>query len=192
MNLPGRQGNCTEDFIQFGRDVLFITTHLRFDNSILSAEVLIFQFSDKLCGKILSKLSWAPSISSEKTLPARNYIEDSDTEMDIWIYMIKSPDFKSLSLLITPFRKICDPKDHFYRACHKQNRLVAFFLLPARTTNNKLWSWSESLIGLIWFAGGVSGQSCGATEFQTVHLLLITPTQVRNLPELMTLFHFPS
>ena len=149
VNLPGRQGNCTEDFVQFGRDVLFITTHLRFDNSILSTEVLIFQFSDKLCGKILSELSWAPSISSEKTFPARNYIEDSDTEMDIWIYMIKSPDFKSLSLLITPFRKICDPKDHFYRACHKQNRLVAFFLHPKGTANVKLWSWSESLIGLM-------------------------------------------
>ena len=157
VNLPGRPGNCTEDFVQFGRDVLFITTHLRFHISIFSLEVLIFQFSDKLCGKILSKLSWAPSSSSEKTLPARNYIEDSDTEMDIWIYMIKSADFKSLSLLMTPFRKICDPKDHFYRACHKQNRLVAFFFLspelyfPCRgtITNKKLQTLSQSLIGLI-------------------------------------------
>ena len=81
VNLPGRPGNCTEDFVQFGRDVLFITTHLRFHISIFSLEVLIFQFSDKLCGKILSKLSRDPSRSSEQTLPSRNYIEDSNTEV---------------------------------------------------------------------------------------------------------------
>ena len=125
LNLAGGPGNCTEDFVQFGRDVLFITTHLRSDISILSRAIQIFQFSDKLCGKI-PKLSPAPSNSSEETWPSRNYIEDSDTEMDIWIYMLKSSQFKSLSLLVTPFRKTCDPKDHFYRACHKQNRLVAW------------------------------------------------------------------
>ena len=29
MNFSGSHQNCTEDFLQFGRDVLFITTHLR-------------------------------------------------------------------------------------------------------------------------------------------------------------------
>ena len=29
MKLSGSYKNCTEDFLQFGRDVLFITTHLR-------------------------------------------------------------------------------------------------------------------------------------------------------------------
>ena len=30
MELSGSYQNCTEDFLQFGRDVLFITTHLRY------------------------------------------------------------------------------------------------------------------------------------------------------------------
>ena len=30
MKLSGSSQNCTEDFLQFGRDVLFITTHLRY------------------------------------------------------------------------------------------------------------------------------------------------------------------
>merc|ERR1719468_259081 len=29
---------------------------------------------------------------------------------------------KLLSVQMTPFRKICDPQDHFYRACEKKNR----------------------------------------------------------------------
>ena len=74
---------------------------------------------------MLSKLSLSPSSSSSKTSPGRNYIEESDTEMDIWLYILKSTDLKSASLLVTPFRKICDPKDNFFRACEKQNRLVS-------------------------------------------------------------------
>ena len=91
-------------------------------------ESLMISFSDKVCGKMLSKLSWGPSRSSTKTSPSRNYIEESDTEMDIWVYMTKSSHLKSVSLLVTPFRKICDPKDNFFRACQKQNRwhFVAF------------------------------------------------------------------
>ena len=31
MRLSGSYQNCSEDFLQFGRDVLFITTHLRLE-----------------------------------------------------------------------------------------------------------------------------------------------------------------
>ena len=84
----------------------------------------MISFSDKVCGKMLSKLSLSPSGSSGKTSPARNYIEESDTEMDIWLYIVKSADLKSASLLVTPFRKMCDPQDNFFRACEKQDRFV--------------------------------------------------------------------
>ena len=53
----------------------------------------------------------------------RNYREETDSEMDIWVFMTPEPDKnKHLSMLMTPFRKICDPQDHFYRACEKKNR----------------------------------------------------------------------
>ena len=53
----------------------------------------------------------------------RNYREETDSEMDIWVFMTPETDKnKHLSMLMTPFRKICDPQDHFYRACEKKNR----------------------------------------------------------------------
>lgn len=135
MKLSGSYQNCTEDFLQFGRDVLFITTHL----------------SEKVCGTI-SSLEMQPSQPApaaaglgqasdtatssglgqtsklyhhQDNYTHRNYQEESDTEMDIWVYMTKSKSSNSnkfFTILLTPYRKICDPQDHFYRACEKKNR----------------------------------------------------------------------
>ena len=53
----------------------------------------------------------------------RNYREETDSEMDIWVFLTPDPEQdKLLSVQMTPFRKICDPQDHFYRACEKKNR----------------------------------------------------------------------
>ena len=49
--------------------------------------------------------------------------------MDVWLLVTKSNSSgpqnsnKHLTMLVTPYRKICDPQDHFYRACHRKNRL---------------------------------------------------------------------
>ena len=74
MRLSGSYQNCSEDFLQFGRDVLFITTHLRLElrkfylclhlNCVFSpfrdVSFSNFVFSDKVCGTILPAPAQAP------------------------------------------------------------------------------------------------------------------------------------
>ena len=74
MRLSGSYQNCSEDFLQFGRDVLFITTHLRLElrkfylclhlNCVSSpfrdVSFSNFVFSDKVCGTILPAPAQAP------------------------------------------------------------------------------------------------------------------------------------
>ena len=126
MNLSGSHQNCTEDFLQFGRDVLFITTHLRLEvkqNIVFVTN--IFVSSAKVCGTI-SKFNLTEDLVSDRNVDLRHYSEETDTEMDFWIYMTNTgrPD-KYLDILVTPYRKVCDPRDHFYRACHRKNRSVS-------------------------------------------------------------------
>ena len=66
MRLSGSYQNCSEDFLQFGRDLLFITTHLRLElrkfylclhlncvsPSFRDVSFSNFVFSDKVCGTI--------------------------------------------------------------------------------------------------------------------------------------------
>lgn len=121
MKLSGSGQNCTEDFLQFGRDVLFITTHL----------------SAKICGTIpRSGLTREEGLQLQNTSEShqlsvasftRHYSEESDSEMDLWVFMSRpvnnagSSEEKFLRILLTPYRKVCDPRDHFYRACHRKN-----------------------------------------------------------------------
>ena len=100
---------CLTDFVQFGRDILFVTTHL----------------SRKYCGDVqqpvstdiggVTKLQLAGS-----NLDTRIYREESDREMDIWIH-INSPDGgqddRTLTMVVTPFKKTCSRKDSHYRKC---------------------------------------------------------------------------
>ena len=74
MRLSGSYQNCSEDFLQFGRDVLFITTHLRLElrkfylclhlncvsPSFRDVSFSNFVFSDKVCGTILPAPAQAP------------------------------------------------------------------------------------------------------------------------------------
>ena len=63
----------------------------------------------------------------------RNYREETDSEMDIWVFVTPEADKnKHLSMLMTPFRKICDPQDHFYRACEKKNRYKKIWVKSRR------------------------------------------------------------
>jgi len=103
--------DCTRDYYQFGRDFLVFTSHK----------------GPKRCGK------WDPArrvLREDGSLlrldygrtprSRREYIEDVDKEMDLWLVVHpsrKGQPNKQLKLVITPFKKHCAPNDHYYRRC---------------------------------------------------------------------------
>jgi len=108
MSLAGSvQSGCPHDFVQFGRDILFVTTHM----------------SSKYCGDIETPLTTdiagVTNIHFPVTpLASRIYREDSDREMDIWIHVTKEDQVeKILSLVVTPVMKNCKGKDRDYKQC---------------------------------------------------------------------------
>ena len=120
--------DCEEDHVQFGRDILFITSYR----------------SKKFCGKIIgdfptgNKTSKKKLSSSVTPLTKRIYTESYDQEMDIWITMsvpksIKKP--KSLTLNVTPFKKNCDSNTSSYRRCGSSNFCVRKELFCDQTVN---------------------------------------------------------
>ena len=110
MSLDGSaHSGCKTDFIQFGRDILFVTTHL----------------SQKFCGvvdpPVSTKVNGVTKLSFPGSIPkTRTYREDSDSEMDIWVH-VSSPheeqEEKSLTLVVTPYMKTCRRTDRQYQEC---------------------------------------------------------------------------
>jgi len=130
---PPLDGECEMDYVQFGRDILFITSHR----------------SNKFCGTIEGSLPVPPPrpttttpLSSNATLgrtakttkegedgrtyyatplAKRVYSEGSDQEMDIWIQLAVPPadwpGHKTVSLTVTPFKKSCGKDDSTHRRC---------------------------------------------------------------------------
>ena len=108
LSLSGSQvSGCFEDFVQFGRDILFVTTHL----------------SEKYCGdikvpvskvqKTLRKLNFG-DISAER----RFYIEENDREMDIWVKIgSETSRNKIVNLVVSPFLKLCGKNDDGWKKC---------------------------------------------------------------------------
>jgi len=103
-------GECQDDYVQFGRDILFITSHR----------------SNKYCGVIEGTVQTPPpNASIEDTqsitpLDKRIYSESSDQEMDVWVKMtVPSTGTrpKTLSLIVTPFKKNCNSLDRRYKRC---------------------------------------------------------------------------
>ena len=113
MSLGGSQGGgCRRDYLQFGRDILFLTTHK----------------SRKYCGQV------EPPVSTQRkegvtgfTFPItplanRIYSEEDDMEMDVWLQIdlannVREVEDKSLTLVVTPFKKSCASRDLLYRQC---------------------------------------------------------------------------
>ena len=107
---------CQTDIVQFGRDILFVTTHL----------------SKKFCGVVGLPVSEGVNGVNKFTFPGsrletRMYIEDSDRELDIWIH-IRSPDDdleeKLITLVVTPVKKTCKTKDRNYQKCGHRSSCV--------------------------------------------------------------------
>jgi len=110
MNFEQTKG-CHRDYYQFGRDFLVFTSHK----------------GPKRCGK------WDPArrvlrddgsflrLDYGKTPRSRReYVEDVDKEMDLWLVVHPSKKGqlnKQLKLVITPFKKHCAANDHYYRRC---------------------------------------------------------------------------
>ena len=77
MSLAGsslEESSCKEDFVQFGRDILFLTTHK----------------SRKYCGQVETPLTKESEGMKKLEFPftplaSRIYNEEEDQEMDIWI-----------------------------------------------------------------------------------------------------------
>ena len=77
MDLSGSTlAGCSEDYLQFGRDILFVTTHL----------------SVRYCGRVeRPRLKTNLAVKTEQ-ISQRTYTEQSDTEMDIWLTIKLLPD----------------------------------------------------------------------------------------------------
>ena len=108
MSLAGSvKSGCPHDFVQFGRDILFVTTHM----------------SSKYCGDIeipvTTEVAGVTKIHFPVTpLASRIYREDSDREMDIWIHVTKEDQVdKIISMVVTPVMKNCKGKDRDYKQC---------------------------------------------------------------------------
>lgn len=107
---------CHDDFIQFGRDILFVTSHK----------------SPKYCGMIEPPVPREGNGMSGFTFPftplaKRIYAEERDKEMDIWVRVTTPPlgaKPKTLTLVVTPFKKSCRPKDLYYRQCRYSTKCI--------------------------------------------------------------------
>lgn len=109
---------CEKDFVQFGRDFLLFTSHK----------------SDKKCDRVehtrrilrddgsLFKIDYGST-----PIKKREYIEQSDREMDMW-FSITPPAYgkssKEIKLIVTPFKKDCMKEDHFYWKCPSTDKCI--------------------------------------------------------------------
>ena len=111
-----KSSRCFRDFLQFGRDKFVITTHT----------------SDKYCDTI----EHSANITNEDgalvgydfkdtSFTMREYIEDHDLEMDIWLELETTQDdwIKEVKLVVVPFRKSVDAWDEeYYKECPGTSR----------------------------------------------------------------------
>jgi len=110
MNFE-RTESCSRDFYQFGRDFLLFTSHK----------------GRKRCGEVraarrvlredgtLLRLDYGRTSRAQ-----REYVEDVDKEMDLWLAVhpsARGEPAKQLRLVITPFKKQCAGDDYYYRRC---------------------------------------------------------------------------
>ena len=119
---------CEEDYVQFGRDILFITSYR----------------SRKFCGVIdgtfpmRNKTAKIEPSALVTPMKKRIYSESSDQEMDIWVKMNVPSSVssqKTLSFVVTPFKKTCSSSDSSYQKCGKTRKCVRAQLFCDGTVN---------------------------------------------------------
>jgi len=98
-------GGCEDDFVQFGRDVFFITSYR----------------SGRFCGSIQGDLRyWEVGNKNVTPQKERSYMELEDKEMDIWIKIIIPTSailIKTMEFIVTVFKKTCSLDDPDYQRC---------------------------------------------------------------------------
>jgi len=118
MALSGSSmSGCSEDYLQFGRDILFVTTHL----------------SKKYCGEVEIPVPRTQNGVVRFEFPftplaRRIYNEEEDREMDIWMNIntknVEENLYKTLTLVVTPFKKSCASRDSLYQQCRFSTKCV--------------------------------------------------------------------
>ena len=118
MALSGSSmSGCSEDYLQFGRDILFVTTHL----------------SKKYCGEVEIPVPRTQNGVVRFEFPftplaRRIYNEEEDREMDIWMNIntknVEQNLYKTLTLVVTPFKKSCASRDSLYQQCRFSTKCV--------------------------------------------------------------------
>jgi len=133
--------DCVEDYVQFGRDILFIT-------SFRSAK-----FCHKIQGNFptVNKTTVTTLDPSTTTMSKRTYSESTDQEMDVWLRLKVSPSsplIKTVSFTVTPFLLTCSGRDVGYRRCGQAGHCVRsqFFCDGAVNcpVNNSMWPADET------------------------------------------------
>ena len=101
-------GVCEDDFVQFGRDVFFITSYR----------------SLRYCGLIRGDQAALQSnkshIKEVTPMKKRIYSESNDKEMDIWVKLAVPPissEVKTFKFVVTAFKKSCAQGDNEYARC---------------------------------------------------------------------------
>ena len=116
MNLLGsEEDDCKEDFIQFGRDDLFVTT---FRSHLYCGQRAHVNSTDK-----------EGFYKSYDRRHMRLYVEERDYEMDFWIKLkaknLAVSNFKrNLTVVVTPFKKYCSARDKKYVKCKNTSKCV--------------------------------------------------------------------
>ena len=134
MTMEGDLSGCGDDFIQFGRDILFVTSHR----------------SKKYCGLVEAPVpregEGVSGFNFPKTpLARRIYAEENDKEMDLWVRVSTPPIGarpKTLTLVVTPFKKSCGQQDLYYRQCRYSTKCIRKELFCDGRVNCA-WPYSE-------------------------------------------------
>ena len=109
--------DCSKDYLQFGRDKLFITTHTspKYCQTVEETQEVRDTETGDLLEYDFRNVSYAK----------REYIEDEDNEMDVWFNLepSRSDEVKTIKLVVVPFRKSCNFEDEkYYRRCSGSGR----------------------------------------------------------------------
>ena len=114
--VEGNSQKSCKDYVQFGRDVAFISTYK----------------SKKYCGQY-KKLNYASATETELSVAKRDgsrmYTEHTDSEADLWL-RIKSNSKRNdafnrtIRLVVTIYKKSCGDKDFYWQKCKYSNNCV--------------------------------------------------------------------
>ena len=115
LSLAGSSNTgCLEDFVQFGRDILFVTTHVSEKYCGVIDEPMYKQYKD------IRNVSFG-GISAQR----RTYVEENDREMDVWIKIQSEKErTKIVTLVMTPFLKSCGKSDIGWNRCGDRRKCI--------------------------------------------------------------------